>query len=336
MSEFRVPVVKIGKVGKHPNADSLSITQIDGCPVIFRTEDFREGDLAIYIPVEAVVPETVPGTEFLGKHRRIKAMKLRGVFSMGLLLPLVHDQLPIVSMVGNVGDNVAAELGITKYEEPLPVAMRTDMAPPPKTAYPVPVYDIESHRKYRHVYLPGERVIVTEKLHGTNARFVYIDGQLHCGSHNSWKKQDERSAWWRVAKEYDLDRKLANYPGEVFYGEIYGQVQDLKYGSKPGELKLAIFDIYNSNKGHWLDSDEFCLHLDWVVLPSVPVLYVGPYTDFLDAMCDGNSVASTVPQIREGIVIKPVVERRDNEIGRVITKLVGEQYLTRKDGTEFH
>lgn len=38
MSEFCVTVVEIGKVGRHPNADTLSITQVLGSyPCIFRT-----------------------------------------------------------------------------------------------------------------------------------------------------------------------------------------------------------------------------------------------------------------------------------------------------------
>ena len=46
MSEFKVEVVKIRKIEKHPNADTLSITNIHGgYPVVFRTEDFNEGDL---------------------------------------------------------------------------------------------------------------------------------------------------------------------------------------------------------------------------------------------------------------------------------------------------
>ena len=61
MSQFSCPLIQIGKVGKHPNADTLSITTVDGGPVIFRTGDFAPGDYAVYIPVDAVVPESVPG-----------------------------------------------------------------------------------------------------------------------------------------------------------------------------------------------------------------------------------------------------------------------------------
>jgi hypothetical protein len=59
MSELHAPVVRIGKVGKHPNADTLSITQAGGFPVIFRTGDFKEGDLAVYVPIDSLLPSTI-------------------------------------------------------------------------------------------------------------------------------------------------------------------------------------------------------------------------------------------------------------------------------------
>jgi hypothetical protein len=49
MSEFRVQVVQLGPIEKHPNADTLSCTEVDGYPVIFRTGDYAEGDLAVYL-----------------------------------------------------------------------------------------------------------------------------------------------------------------------------------------------------------------------------------------------------------------------------------------------
>ena len=45
---------------------------------------------------------------------------------------------------------------------------------------------------------------------------------------------------------------------------------------------------------------------------------------------EGMSVMPKAKHVREGIVIKPTVERYDNHFGRVILKLPGEGYLTRK------
>ena len=91
MTEFKLEAVKIGKIDQLQNSDSLSITNIhNGYPVIFKTGDFHEGDVACYVPVDALVPVDRPEFAFLdaGKGRkfeRIRARRLRGTFSMGLL-----------------------------------------------------------------------------------------------------------------------------------------------------------------------------------------------------------------------------------------------------------
>src|SRR5512133_2448361 len=109
MPIFSCPVVKLEGIKKHDNADSLSIVTVEGCPVVIRTADYKEGDNAVYVPVDAIVPESVPGTEFLKDHRRIRAARLRGVFSMGLLLPssVLANGAPWA-----VGEDVAERLGI--------------------------------------------------------------------------------------------------------------------------------------------------------------------------------------------------------------------------------
>lgn len=329
MSQFSCPVIRIPKVGKHPNADSLSIVTVEGCPVIFRTGDFQQGDAAIYVPVEAVVPKTVPGTEFLGDKRRIRAIRLRGIFSMGLLLP--------VSVLGAhafVGEDVSTRLGITKWEEPEEVTMRDDQAPAPKAN--VPVYDVESWRKYGP--FEGDPVVeVSEKLHGTNSRAVWVDG-LHVGSHKTWKAESESNLWWRMARQYNLKEKLAKYPGLVFYYETYGaNVQDLPYGHPKGKQSIAVFDIFDSGyaevvrPGKWLSVDEvddICGFLD---LPRVPVLFRGLQSEILPKLEELSKGKSTVApdQIKEGIVIKTVDPGYDIRYGRTILKLVGEDYMLR-------
>ena len=86
MSDFNCEVVRVRDVQKHPDADTLMVATANGNPVIFRTGDYAEGDLAAYVPVDAIVPEG-ERFAFLGKHRRIRAKRLRGIFSMGLLTP---------------------------------------------------------------------------------------------------------------------------------------------------------------------------------------------------------------------------------------------------------
>lgn len=104
MSEFACNVVKI-KIEPHPNADAIEIAKIGDFQSIVKKGQFKDGDLAIYIPEQAVVPEWLLRNmnlwdETKGKGglagslgTRVKAIKLRGVLSQGLVYPMDYDKL---------------------------------------------------------------------------------------------------------------------------------------------------------------------------------------------------------------------------------------------------
>ena len=327
MSEFHVEVIRIERVTRHPQADNLSIVHHNGYPVIIRAGEFQEGDKAAYCPIDSLVPVSDPRFAFLAnkdkprERERIKSKKLRGTFSMGLLVAADPSWA--------VGQNVQAELNITKYEPPEPMTMGGENEKDP--GY-LPVYtDIEGLRKYNHLLKEGEEVVISEKLHGASSRYLWRDDRLWVGSHTSIKKENADNLWWKVALQQKLSEKLKNAPGIIFYGEVYGQVQDLKYGAARGELKLAFFDVLDSTTRRYLDHDEFltlCRALD---LPIVPQLYRGAWDSKLWSLAEGKSTLAD--NVREGFVVKPVVERFQSELGgRLILKLHGEGYLLRHSG----
>ncbi len=239
MSEFHVTVVRLTDVQKHPNADSLYIAKIHGgYPVIFKGKEhggsFQKGDLAVYIPVDSIVPATkefawlspmvellLPGGEKQmvepevprEKDRRVRAKRLRGVFSMGMLSPAPEGTVE--------GQDVAELVGITKYEEPEEIisASRTDglQVPAPRLAATPSVYDIEGLRRYTKAFMPFEKYVVTEKLHGQNARFVHDGEKLHVGSRTRWLTTEERNTWADAATRYRLAEKLATASHMVYF-----------------------------------------------------------------------------------------------------------------------
>lgn len=320
MSEFAVEVVEINHIEKHPNADKLEIAYVRGdYPVIFRAGQFEIGSKAVYIPIDSVVPAGDPRWDFLQGHRRIKAKKLRGVFSMGLLVEAEPEW--------QVGQNVQEALGIVKYEPEMKLCMSGQDERDPGF---LPVYtDIEGLRRYPNVLREGEDVVITEKIHGANGRWLYKDGRLWIGSHKRIKDPRVKTIWSDVAERYDLRNRLADVPGLVVYGEVYGQVQDLKYGAIPGEVKLALFDAFDTNTGRYLDYDAFKALAILLDLPTVPELYKGPWGHALRTLAEGKTTLAA-DHCREGFVVKPLVERTDH-CGRVIFKLVGEGYLLRKE-----
>jgi RNA ligase (TIGR02306 family) len=333
-TEHDVRVVRIGTITRHDNADTLSITEVDGRPCIIRTGEYAEGDLAVYVPIDSLVPVADPRFAFLadkakGERARIKAMRLRGVFSMGLLVKPDADMAE--------GDEVRERMGIEIYE---PDASQGGHGPGGRFGSSkaerdpgiLPVYDVESARKYRGLLVDGEEVVLTEKVHGANARYVFHEGRLWCASRNQFKQEDPGDLWWCLAFVNDLPAKLARHPGIALYGEAFGQVQDLKYGRD--DHALVLFDALDIRTRRFLDYDDFRRLADALDLPTTPELYRGPWSadrwPEFKAMAEGATIIGDGRHTREGWVLRTTRERYDNRLGRVQMKLVGEGYLTRK------
>jgi RNA ligase (TIGR02306 family) len=335
MSEWHVEIVSIGPVEKHPNADTLSLTQIHGgYPVIFKTGEFKEGDLAVYIPVCSIVPDTQQFAFLQGK-KLIKAKRLRGIFSQGMLLKIT-DELKLNAISAGIdliiGTDVHELLNITKYDpndretEPK-VSFRGQQEKNPIGWDFVKYTDIEGLRRYKNVIEIGEEVVITEKLHGSSGRFCYDGEKLWVGSRTVIRKDTEEDVWWKIAKKLNLEEKLKNHPFTIFFGEVYGKgVQDLNYNT---DITFAIFDTYDIVNGRYNNWDRTVELANSIGLNTVPVLQKCPWKGFeaYEAIADGKSTIAS--HIREGFVVKPVIERNNLKLGRVIFKLVGKDYLLR-------
>lgn len=376
-TEFNVRVVRVEKVEKHPNADTLDIIDVEGYPVISKTGNFKAGDLAVYVPVDAIVPTSRPEFDFLKKEgkdtHRIKAVRLRGIFSMGLLVP-IPPLYQGETRSRSVGDDVAELLGVTKF---IPVSernleQRSSNAPqgqPRKYPVKMPIYGLDPFRKYGNAIQDGEEVVVTEKLHGCNARYVVHKGRLWVGSHRAMRGcsrhrfmefleqlklrvfdlfgrkhrasllRDAGDVWWEIAEAYELKERLEQLPNMVLYGEIYGEhVQDLVYDSPRGR-KFRAFDVYDLEEKRFLDAVEFEAFLVAIGLDDltdrVPVIYEGEWSqevrNKLVSSANGARSVLNGDHVMEGFVVKPVVERSDPRTGRVALKYVGEGYLLRDE-----
>ncbi|MCP2731904.1 RNA ligase (ATP) [Limnofasciculus baicalensis] len=330
MSIFKVEVVKINSIINHPNADRLEIATLAGMAyqVIVAKGSFQPGNLAFYFPIDSVIPEDYLDKFGIRPHysKKLRAARLRGIFSEGLLIPVGDN------FTGNVGDDYTEHFGVTKYEYPIPIGMNGDMESHiGQYKFPSP----ENLKRYKDILQEGEEVVVTEKLHGTCWTVVVDgDGTIHLGSHNYFWKNTEKNKDLVYVRAYNQNPVLHNLPANTqIFGEIYG-VQDIKYGLKNGKIGIAIFAV--KSNGRFLDYGEFVSFCEEFNLPIVPVLYQGAYSwEAVAQFNNANSVLS--PEcIMEGVVVQPLVERTTPEIGRVVMKLISDRYLLRKDGTELH
>ena len=334
MSEFHVELVRIGAVSKHPNADALMLTSIHGgYPVVFRTGDFSEGDLAVYLPVDSVAPDTEQFA-FLGSSRRIKAKKLRGIFSMGMLcaVPAELADLP-------EGADVAEAMGVVRWDPPAEkvhyrsCGTNAPQHPAPATRCPIAHYDLEPLRRDIHAFVDLPCVVM-EKIHGQNFRAVITsDGVLHIGSRNRWLDPATDNAWTRVATRYDLARRLkAMPPGQVVFGESYGNNEDMTYNVNRAATDdaLAVFDIYDANTGAWWPWDSvkaLCGAMGLLTAPELARFDEGASWEMLSPFAEGKTTINGASHVREGFVVKALSE---DPLMRRILKMAGQGYYTRK------
>lgn len=323
MSSLIVKVRRFERLA-HPSADAMFVAVPDGTSwrCCCRTDNFDNEDLGIYIPVDSLLPVELaaelqlPNTQD-GEPYRIRTIRLRGQLSQGLLLPNRGRF--------QEGEDVAAALGITKYIEPAPVDEDLRSFPQEFVKYT----NIENIKNYPGVLKDGEEVVMTEKIHGGTFRCAWAESEFYCGSATTAFKPDVSSKWLDVANKHDLMNKLRDRPNIVVYGELYGAgVQSLRYGLD-NSWDLRVFDIYLGSEDRFLDYDEciaMCKELD---LPTVPLIYRGPFnSEVLEQHTDGKSVLDTASHIREGIVAKPIKERWDFDsgVGRVVLKSISPSY----------
>lgn len=327
MSTHTVNIIEIEQVLPHENAERLELVPVAGWQAVVKKGDFKPGDKAIYIEPDYTVPTTRPEFAFLardGKERhRLKAVRLRGVLSYGLLIPV-----PAELANASVGDNVMEALGIRRWEPEVKAHTSGDRlaeAEWPKTY--TPVFNVESYQRFPGAFRRNEQVVVTEKIHGANARYVWVDGVFYMGSRNHWLRDGDH-IWARAATIGTGIRTWCEVnAGTVLYGEVYGNVQSLKYGLDRGAVAFSAFAAIKN--GCWVDQTELFRTLASAGVRTAPIVYEGPFDiETIKNVAEEDSRVAGVPgHMMEGVVIVPSQERFDSNFGgRVALKLISNRY----------
>jgi RNA ligase (TIGR02306 family) len=394
-SSVIVPIVALQNVRQHPNADKLELCDVLGYPLVIVKGQFKTGDIGVYFPAGTIIPfkwsEKFGVSKYLrgAKHNRVGQVALRGEPSFGLFVPIPEG------LTANVGDNVAEFFNAQKYIPP----MKSTDGDAEKYDENIDPYvkrytDIENGRIFVDVFEPGEEVVVTEKIHGTNCKVGFIwdkEFDMYVAVASSMEIRRKRpqkttlpknivekiarkicynynkpkTALQRFAKHFcgdvyvnaEIDDKefLQNrywFPHSIkavqrmlkglreiyedptsilLYGEVYGSGIYFAY-DRPNSLGFRLFDI--SINGRYLNWNDFVLYTKLFKVPTVPVLYVGPYKPELIQLAEGNTSIEGAKNIKEGIVIKPVIERQNDKTGRTILKFIGTQYDLQKNDAD--
>lgn len=315
-------VVRVLAVGAIPGADNIEVATVKGWKVVIKRGEFAVGDLAIYYEIDSFLPVT-ERFEFLrarcfrkmagGREGfRLKTVKLRGQVSQGLLMPIPVGHITDGAI--EEGVDLTEELGIIKYELPIPAQLSGEA----KGLFPnfVPKTDEERVQNYNSmggVNLHGQNVYITEKLDGSSFTAYIRSGEFGICSRNLELKPSEGNAFWQAAVAMDLEVKFRAMGVDIaLQGELIGPgVQGNRYGLK--SRAVYFFTGYYIGEGRRMGVSELVRVLSELRLSMVPIMewgYVLPSENLVEVMlgyAEGKSMLNPITE-REGVVIRGLVE----------------------------
>jgi RNA ligase (TIGR02306 family) len=336
MAFFGITIEKIGRIWTHPKAEKLELASCEGLGFQFCVpkDQYTVGQEVVYFPIDTILPEEYKEKMGLRAPGRIKTIQLRGEYSQGFVYPLEKaceifkqdlKSLPV--------EELTLFFRAEKYEPPLKFVSVGELLPLPEGQG---IYDIENVDRYIDVWneLLTKDCVVLEKIEGTNISISKKDGELFvCQRANSIKEKDGiNNAYWDVARKSKLLEKILKISDQdvVVMGEMIGpSIQNNIY--KISEHKILVFDLRIN--GRWLNYESFkkiCNELD---IETVPEVAKGRLQDILknktaEEFADGFSLLFNT--LREGIVIRPLVEEFHHTLRRVILKKHSLRYKSKE------
>lgn len=346
-TEFTAEVVRVATVAPHPDPETTRLavatfemakSGLAAYEVVVGKDDFRVGDLARYFSVDCVLPLDQPEFAFLRSrehpertHHRLRAARLRGAYSQGLLVPSKSPD--------EFGDKLAERCGVSYYAQSTDSEHADQPGHVPRTdTFPAQTYSVHSMKKVMNMFAPEDDVLVTEKVHGESMRFGWIrTGPLkrwkfRVGSHRREVDPDGETLFAQAARLNDLAELTKGAKGAIFFAEVYGKhpsgravMAGYDYGQSGPAVR--VFDV--RHRGRWLTARERSELLVSVGLRDVPFVTKGHFRTFdvVQISCGRSVIDGKTP--REGVV----VELYDNPTRRVKGKYVGSDYLLAKEKT---
>ncbi len=271
MSSLIVEIVKIKEIVNHPNpkVERLELVRFEnkdgilGWQVVVRKGEYKVGDLAIYTPIDSLLPEKLETYLFpldskikLNKSR-VRSIKIQQALSQGMIIPFndegIQKLYPTLSKK-KFGENVTNLLEITKFEPPeqhISKGMKGRIA---KKNHPLftKYLDLEHYKKYPNVFQPEDEIYLSEKVHGSSTRMAYLPTYI-----NKW------DLWKKIIKFFGLLPKYQFIVGsrnvqftdrkenknKIFYDKnIYQLIADklnIKNKLKPNEQLFGEIVGYN-------------------------------------------------------------------------------------------
>lgn len=187
-------IVSRVKTRPHPNADNLQLALVNGYTVVIGI-DVPDGALGVFFPCDGQVSEefaeandligyTDPDTGerkggFFAKNRRVRSQKLRGEKSEGYWTTFDSFAFTGYDMSqlkeGDTFDSLGGIPICNKYYTPATLKQMNSKQIIKRLNKQFPKHVETEKLQYEvHKIKPGSIIYITEKLHGTSARYAYV------------------------------------------------------------------------------------------------------------------------------------------------------------------
>ncbi len=329
---------KIDEIRPIEGADAIECAVVGGWTVVVKKGEMKPGDLAVYFEIDSFLPIR-PEFEFLrkscyknvnglGEGFRLRTIRLRGQLSQGLVLPLTNALFPTSRLVDLYeGEDVTAELGVIKYEPPVPAQLSGRA----RGNFPLFIRKTDQERCQnlkREIFMDNidSEYEVTLKLDGSSITIYHNEGVVGVCSRNLDLQLDqEGNAFVDMAKKSGLLGLIPGMGNVAIQGELMGPgIQGNREGFP--DTRMFIFDIFDIDTENYV-SPEWRHTLLSGLLPEVRDVYMAPVIRTGRIECedvfglleqaDGKSINNPV---REGLVFK----RMD---GRFSFKAISNKFL---------
>lgn len=342
MERQLVTIQRIESLAPIEGADNIEQARVMGWTVVVKKNEFKEGDPCVFFELDSVLPDGAPWAEFMRtRNFRVKTIKLRGVLSQGLALPLdIVDELR--NDYFSDSSDVTELLKVKKYEpgEPNhggPNRVKADGGTP----FPAGIPKTDETRLQSALRvldeMKGLPFVQATKLDGMSATFFRdLDGTLIVASRNWTQRYSPDNAWWKMAERYQLAERLP--AGMALQGELCGP------GIQKNRLQLTdhdvfMFNAYDVQNGRFLDHEPFVALCEQIGVKTVPVEQVidGETAERMNLTLEkwldrakGNYVGTS--NRKEGIVVRPLVNVYSHKLqGRLSFKVINNDFLLKDE-----
>lgn len=313
MTRKLASIRRIANIQPIEGADAIVVATVDGWKVVVKKDEFKVGDLAVYLEIDSWVPHNLAPflskgqepREYNGaKGERLRTVKLRGQVSQGLLLSLESVKGPLFFVLPEEGVDVTEQLGIQKWEPEI----SPQLAGQVRGLFPTSLIPKTDQERIQNCFVDIESkgdvtYEVTMKLDGTSCTIFRWEGELRVCSRNlELKVNEENKDNTLVAMALKLGDKVKD--GIALQGEVMGPgIQGNREGFK--EHRFFVFDIFDIHEHEYLPPyarRNYCTRTE---IDHVPVLgedWVAPESvDAGLALAEGPSITH---KVREGLVWK--------------------------------